>query len=139
MVNKVLQTLPAATSDAERFFRSNLSYETDCSDVWETLRSERDSFVLLDVRGQNSYLTAHVPGAVSLPHWDISPEALDRFPTDAVFVVYCAGPHCNGADKGAVKLAAMGRTVKKMIGGMTGWAAEGFATADGPEPREPAR
>jgi hypothetical protein len=33
-----------------------------------------------------------------------------------LFVVYCNGPHCNGADKAA----------KKMIGGVEGWKAEGF-------------
>jgi rhodanese-related sulfurtransferase len=43
-----------------------------------------------------------------------------------VFVVYCAGPHCNGANKAAVKLAALGYPVKEMIGGVTGWLDEGF-------------
>jgi len=50
-----------------------------------------------------------------------------EWPSDTVFVVYCAGPHCNGADRAALKLAQMGRPVKIMIGGMTGWADEGFA------------
>ena len=43
-----------------------------------------------------------------------------------LFVVYCAGPHCNGANKAAVKLAALGYPVKEMIGGVTGWLDEGF-------------
>ncbi|KQR32533.1 hypothetical protein ASF91_13435 [Rhizobium sp. Leaf155] len=42
---------------------------------------------------------------------------------------YCAGPHCNGADRAALNLARLGRKVKIMIGGMTGWADEGFAFA----------
>jgi rhodanese-related sulfurtransferase len=46
---------------------------------------------------------------------------------DTLFVVYCAGPHCNGADKAAFKLASLGRLTKVMIGGMTGWADERFA------------
>jgi rhodanese-related sulfurtransferase len=41
--------------------------------------------------------------------------------------VYCAGPHCNGADKAAVRRARLGRPVKKMIGGIAGWKDEGFA------------
>ena len=45
-------------------------------------------------------------------------------------MVYCAGPHCNGADKAAVKLAKLGRPVKKMIGGVTGWVDEGFDLED---------
>ena len=31
-----------------------------------------------------------------------------------------------GADRGALKLAELGRPVKKMIGGKTGWLDEGF-------------
>jgi rhodanese-related sulfurtransferase len=49
------------------------------------------------------------------------------WPHDTVFVVYCAGPHCNGADKAALNLARLGRPAKVMLGGMTGWADEGFA------------
>jgi rhodanese-related sulfurtransferase len=45
---------------------------------------------------------------------------------ETLFVVYCAGPHCNGTDKAALRLARLGLPVKVMIGGMTGWADEGF-------------
>jgi len=48
-----------------------------------------------------------------------------------LFVVYCAGPHCNGANKAAVKLAQLGRPVKEMIGGLTGWIDEGFGLERG--------
>ena len=48
------------------------------------------------------------------------------FAVDTLFVVYCAGPHCNGADKAALRLARLGRSVKKMIGGVEGWKDEGF-------------
>lgn len=58
------------------------------------------------------------------------------WPGDTLFVVYCAGPHCNGADQAALKLARLGRTVKVMIGGLTGWADEGlpFASSIKPDP-----
>jgi len=42
-------------------------------------------------------------------------------------VVYCAGPHCNATEKAAIHLAKLGRPVKKMIGGVTGWLDEGFS------------
>jgi rhodanese-related sulfurtransferase len=74
-----------------------------------------------------------VKGAVNLPHARISQRVLEDLPTDKLFVVYCAGPHCNGADKAALKLASLGRPVKKMIGGVTGWLDEGFTLADGAE------
>ena len=50
---------------------------------------------------------------------------------DTVFVVYCAGPHCNGGHKGAIRFARLGRPVKLMIGGVTGWLDEGFELAQG--------
>lgn len=40
----------------------------------------------------------------------------------------------NGANKAAVRLARLGRPVKEMIGGVLGWAAEGFAFAEGRNP-----
>ena len=43
-----------------------------------------------------------------------------------LFVVYCAGPHCNGTHCAAIRLANMGHAVKMMIGGITGWLDEGF-------------
>jgi rhodanese-related sulfurtransferase len=48
---------------------------------------------------------------------------------ETLFVVYCAGPHCNGANKVAVRLARLGRPVKDLIGGITSWAEEGFTYA----------
>ena len=42
-------------------------------------------------------------------------------------MVYCGGPHCNGAQRGAIRLARLGLSVKLMVGGMTGWLDEGFA------------
>jgi rhodanese-related sulfurtransferase len=50
---------------------------------------------------------------------------------DTLFVVYCAGPHCNSAHQGAKRLAGLGRPVKLMIGGITGWLDEGYALETG--------
>jgi rhodanese-related sulfurtransferase len=52
---------------------------------------------------------------------------LSQFPPDTVFVTYCAGPHCNGAFRGAIRLAKLGRPVKVMIGGVTGWLDDGYS------------
>jgi rhodanese-related sulfurtransferase len=88
-------------------------------------------FVLLDVRGPQLYEKSHVPGAISLPHGKMTERKMSEWPQDTVFVVYCAGPHCNGTDKAALRLGRLARKVKVMIGGMTGWADEGFAFASG--------
>lgn len=122
----VTEIPPAHPSDAERHFAAKLAFETDCWDVHETFRRGSVDFVLLDVRGPSAYAKGHVPGALSLPHREITSERMMSWPHDTVFVVYCAGPHCNGADRAASRLSRLGRPVKIMIGGIIGWADEGF-------------
>ncbi|MGF1600012.1 MAG: rhodanese-like domain-containing protein [Acidimicrobiales bacterium] len=124
---------PAPPHEAETHFARLLSVETDCWDVHQALGGPSADFVLLDVRSPTAYDAGHVPGAVSLPHPLIGADMLAPHPEGTVFVVYCAGPHCNGADRAALALARLGRPVKKMIGGVAGWLDEGFElTADGP-------
>jgi rhodanese-related sulfurtransferase len=53
------------------------------------------------------------------------------WPPQTLFVAYCAGPHCNGAARAAARLSALGRPVKIMIGGITGWLDEGFPLIEG--------
>jgi rhodanese-related sulfurtransferase len=130
----VTAVTPAASALALDHFARRLSLETDCADVHQSFRMGATDFVLLDVRGPNAYAKAHVPGAINLPHRDITPERMAAWPAGTVFVVYCAGPHCNGADHAALKLAGLQLPVKLMLGGMTGWADEGFSFAHGHEP-----
>jgi rhodanese-related sulfurtransferase len=134
-MSSLVTHVPAAPSAiAVEHFARRLTLETDCWDVHESMRTGTADFVLLDVRGRAAYAKAHVPGALSLPHRDITAERMRAWPDGTTFVVYCAGPHCNGADRAALKLAQLGRPVKIMIGGMTGWADEGFEFASGKEP-----
>ena len=119
---------PAADSQrALKHFQSLLEFETDCWDVHHAITNNRMDFVLLDVRGEELFARGHIKGAISLPHARINEDALREYPLDTLFVVYCAGPHCNGTEKAAIRLAKLGRPVKKMIGGVTGWLDEGFS------------
>ena len=108
-------------------FESLLEFETDCWDVHHAITNNRMDFVLLDVRGEELYNKGHIKGAISRPHARINGDSLKKYPLDTLFVVYCAGPHCNATEKAAIRLAKLGRPVKKMIGGVTGWLDEGFA------------
>ena len=129
MPSAVAEIPAAGPETARRHFAARLALETDCADVHAALSAGAPDFVLLDVRGPAAYAAGHVPGALNLPHRRIGPETLARFPTETLFVVYCAGPHCNGGDRGALRLAEHGRPVKLMIGGVTGWLDEGFPLA----------
>ncbi|WP_158877393.1 rhodanese-like domain-containing protein [Antarcticirhabdus aurantiaca] len=68
----------------------------------------------------------HVPDAINLPHGKIVRSKLERWGAETLFVIYCTGPHCNGAARGALRLAELGRPVKIKAGGITGWLDEGF-------------
>ena len=121
---------PAAPSAAAlAHFEASFSFETDCWDVHDALAGGAPDFVLLDVRGTEKYAAGHVPGALDLAHRKIVAGKLAGYPPDTLFVVYCAGPHCNGAARAAVRLARLGRPVKLMAGGITGWLDEGFDLA----------
>jgi rhodanese-related sulfurtransferase len=126
MPSRVSAVPAAASSDAASHFGSFLTFETDCWDVHETVQRGEADFVLLDVRGRSSFERGHVRGAINLPHADIDEARLRAYPKGTLFVVYCAGPHCNGAHRAALRLARLERPVKMMIGGVTGWLDEGF-------------
>ncbi len=137
MMSNVTQWPPAPAADTIRRYEERLAFETDCWDVHDALSRRVADFVLLDVRSPALYAHSHLPGAINLPHGKITERKIAEWPADTLFVTYCAGPHCNGADKGALRLAMLGRKVKLMIGGMTGWADEGFAVATGDQPGTP--
>ena len=119
--------IPAADpNEARAHFERLLAVETDCWDVNAAITAGHPPFVLFDVRSPELFAAGHVPGAVNLPHRRINERNLAEYPPDALFVVYCSGPHCNGADRAALRLATLGRNVKKMIGGVEGWKDEGF-------------
>jgi rhodanese-related sulfurtransferase len=118
--------IPCAPSNlAEEHFAAEFTFETDCQDVFRSQKQGAD-FVLLDVRGPDLYAKGHVPGAVNLPYGKIITSKVAHWSADTVFVVYCAGPHCNGATHAALRLARLGRPVKIMAGGITGWLDEGL-------------
>ncbi|MEI4234847.1 rhodanese-like domain-containing protein [Roseovarius sp. D22-M7] len=123
--------MPAASSDdARQHFAAEFTFQTDCWDVHDALSKDPD-FVLLDVRSSSLYADGHIPGAVLLPHGKITRSKVNAWPEDTLFVTYCAGPHCNGAARGALRLAELGRPVKIMVGGITGWLDEGFEVVTG--------
>ncbi|WP_024779803.1 rhodanese-like domain-containing protein [Pseudomonas corrugata] len=119
--------VPAAPSDiALQHFSRRLTFETDCSDVHASQQAGEVDFVLVHVRGPLAYERGHVPGAINIPTRSLTAQSLAAYPKTTLFVVYCAGPHCNGANKAAVRLATLGYPVKEMIGGVMGWLDEGF-------------
>src|SRR5262249_43213180 len=98
---------PAPAAEALAHFEGLLAVETDCWDVSEALRRGEEGFVVLDVPSPALFAVGHVPGALTLPHRRITEQTLAPYPADTLFVVYCSGPHCNGADRAAARLARL--------------------------------
>ena len=131
MPNAVTQIPAAPSAQALQHFEAGFGFETDCWDTHDALQQESPGFVLVDARSPAHYERGHIPGAVNIPHGKLIESRLAKYPESTLFVVYCAGPHCNGAARAAVRLARLGRPVKLMAGGITGWRDEGFELATG--------
>ncbi len=125
--NLVTEIPTPSSAEAAAHFKARFAFETDCWDVHATEALEDREFVLLDVRSREAFDVGHLPGAVNIPYRTMTEKRLAEYPGDTLFVVYCAGPHCNGSTRGALRLAELGRPAKEMIGGITGWLDEGFA------------
>jgi len=132
-MTSLVTAIPAASGDrAAARFGTAFEFETDCWDVHDAIAGGRQDFVLFDARSHDLYARGHLPQAVNMPHAKLVEAKLRDYPRDTLFVVYCAGPHCNGAHRAAYRLAQLGRPVKLMIGGVTGWLDEGFTLEVGP-------
>ncbi|WP_316231886.1 rhodanese-like domain-containing protein [Bradyrhizobium sp. SZCCHNR1051] len=131
MTTRVTEVPAAPSALALQHFEAMLGFETDCWDVHESLRAAAPDFILVDVRGPASFAKGHIAGAINIPHRTMTAERMAEYPKTELFVVYCAGPHCNGANRAAIRLAQLGLPVKMMIGGIAGWLDEGFALTPG--------
>ena len=133
-------TLPPAADSASalRHIAAPFSFETDCWDVHDALSRAAADFVLIDVRAADAFARGHVPGAVNIPQAKLTAARMASYPPGTLFVVYCSGPHCNGAQRGALRLARLGLPVKMMLGGITGWLDEEFSIERGEGAAAPA-
>lgn len=127
-MSAVTETPVASPAEIRARYAGRLRFETDCWDVHDAMRGTAD-FVLIDVRSPALYAKGHIPGAINLPRGKMTVRKMAEWPEGTLFVVYCAGPHCNGTDKAALRLGELGLPVKVMIGGVTGWIDEGFPLA----------
>src|ERR1700689_3221239 len=108
MIRNSVTEIPAAPAEAALLhFSRKLEFETDCADVHAALQSESPGFVLIDVRTHKAYSKGHVTQAVNIPCSTLTAEGLRDYPDGTLFVVYCDGPHCNGANKAAIRLARL--------------------------------
>jgi rhodanese-related sulfurtransferase len=132
MANNPVTQVPAADPKAaEAHFAARLAFETDPADVHAAMAEQLSGFVLVDARSRDAFAKAHLPGALSLPHREMTEATTASLPRDAVIVTYCWSASCNASTKGARRLAALGFKVKEMIGGLLAWEREGYPVERG--------
>ncbi|MBB5205420.1 rhodanese-related sulfurtransferase [Inhella inkyongensis] len=130
----VLHYPPASPTETADYMQWKLRFHADAWDVAEDLSLGLDRLVVVDTRSAAHYAQGHVPGAISLPHREMTAERCAQLDRSKVYVTYCDGIGCNGSTKGAYKLAALGFLVKEMLGGLDFWKRDGHPLATGTQP-----
>lgn len=124
-----MNTTTPSQTEIVSHFAARLAFETDPSDV----HSDQEAgvrFALVDVRGDAPWEQGRIVGAIHMHHSEIELRAAKEIPIEMPVVVYCWGPGCNGAQRGALNFARLGYRVKEMIGGFEYWAREGYPVED---------
>jgi len=88
-------------------------------------QAKRGEVLVIDVRPQDEYDTAHLPYARSMPLTELT-HRLAELPRDAEIVAYCRGPFCLMSDEAVALLKTRGFRARKTIDGVSEWQAAGL-------------
>jgi rhodanese-related sulfurtransferase len=92
---------------------------------------QKQKVTVVDVNSRQSWMKAHVPGALSLDPAGYGDADLPAA-KDAALVFYCSNPLCRKAPNAARRAEKMGYgNVKVMSAGITGWMAAKLPTDGG--------
>ena len=125
---RIVTTQTPVNAEQLNHYTRKLAFETDSWDLYAAL-SRNEPVVVVDGRSAEAYAGEHIPGAVSLPHREISAASTKHLDRRKLYVCYCDGIGCNASTKTALKLLKLGFQVRELIGGMDWWKRDGYATA----------
>jgi rhodanese-related sulfurtransferase len=108
-------------------YQNKLSFEMDPSDLFQAL-GDQENIVVIDTRQPHGYAREHIPGAINLPHRLMNAETTRHLDKSKIYVCYCDGIGCNASTKGALNMAKLGFEVRELIGGISWWKFDGYAT-----------
>jgi rhodanese-related sulfurtransferase len=134
IASRVLEFGCAEPAEMAEAMLVSLRLHTDAWDLAEDLTRDETGIVVLDVRPKKAYEEAHIPGAQSFPHRDMTESSTRTLDRSKVYVVYCDGIGCNGSTKGAYKLSSLGFRTKELLGGLDWWRRDGHAVLSGSDP-----
>ena len=114
----------ASTAQAEGGYRQ--ISQTEAAAMME----EETGYVILDVRTQEEYEEAHIPGAICIPNETIGTDEIPALPDEEqLILVYCRSG--NRSKQASEKLVKLGYTNIVEFGGINTWTGE---TVSGREP-----
>ena len=88
-------------------------------------QARRGEVIVIDVRPQAEYDTAHLPCARSIPLHELE-RRLAELPKRAQIVAYCRGPFCLMSDEAVKLLSAKGYKARKILDGVSEWQSAGL-------------
>jgi len=114
-------------SEQQSHYEKKLAYEIDSWDLKLAMDSG-EKVVVVDARSPEAFLAEHIPGAINIPHRQMSRETTMGISPSDLVVSYCDGIGCNASTKGALNLSRLGFRVKELIGGLDWWKRDGHPT-----------
>ena len=109
------------------YYQNKLAYEMDSADLFEAFEQGND-IIVIDTRKAWAFEQEHIPQAINLPHREMNVANTKQLDKTKVYVCYCDGIGCNGSTKGALNMTKLGFRVKELIGGISWWKKDGYAT-----------
>jgi rhodanese-related sulfurtransferase/DNA-binding transcriptional ArsR family regulator len=88
-------------------------------------RMEEETITVLDVRPEDEFEMAHIPGAINIPVNQLSKRLSELLP-DQEIVAYCRGPYCVFAFEAVAMLRKKGFKAKRLEDGYPEWKAKGL-------------
>src|SRR6266852_1797808 len=134
MNSAVLEYGAPEPAETAAVMADKLRFHTDSWDLSVVAVSLQKKIVLIDARSRQAYADGHIPGAVSLPHREMTAEAAAQLDRRKVYVIYCDGIGCNASTKGAYRLSLLGLRAKELLGGLDWWRRDGHPVATSSEP-----
>lgn len=83
---------------------------------------EAGNVVILDVRPEVEYQSAHIPEARSIPIDELETR-LGELSRDQEIIAYCRGPYCVFADEAVILLQKHGYRARRLVEGLPDWQA----------------
>jgi ArsR family transcriptional regulator len=85
---------------------------------------------VLDVRPENEFSMAHIPGAINIPIKQLL-DRLAELPDEQEIIAYCRGEYCVFAYEAVHLLRKKGFNARRLQDGYPEWKADGFPTVLG--------